>query len=147
ILGERVYSPQHGVNALRVFDYADVTGTPWKPKVVARLNMGVEVSRGKDGKWIDRSTPCSPLIWDGLMYQCDIYQVFYVTDLKSGKLLYPQEMDLAGLTHYNAVAVAASPTLIGKHILVSDNQGTTLVLETGPKYKVVARNRIATQLD
>jgi outer membrane protein assembly factor BamB len=147
ILGDRVYSPQHGVNALRVFDYGGVKGDLWKPKIVARLNMPVEVSRGKDGQWIDRSTPCSPLVWDGLVYQADIYQVFYVTDLKSGKLLYRRDMELSGLTHYNAVAVAASPALIGKHIFVCDNQGTTLVLEPGPRYKVAARNVIATQLD
>jgi outer membrane protein assembly factor BamB len=147
ILGQRMYSPQHGVNALRIFDFAAVKEAPWKPALVARLEMPVEVSRGKDGKWIDRSSAGSPLVWDGLVYQSDIYQVLYVTDLKSGKLIYRQEMDLSGLTHYNAVAVTASPTLVGKHILVSDNQGTMLVLEPGPKYKVVARNRIATQVD
>jgi outer membrane protein assembly factor BamB len=147
ILGDRVYSPQHGVNALRVFDYAGVKGARWKPRVVSRLTMPVEVSRGKDGRWIDRSTAGSPLIHDGLVYQSDIYQWFYVSELKSGKMLYRKEMELEGLTHYNAVAVAASPTLVGKHVLVCDNQGTTLVLQPGPKYKVVARNRIATQLD
>jgi hypothetical protein len=147
ILGNLVYSPQHGVNALRVFDYSLVKGAPWKPRLVSRLTMPVEVSLGKDGRWIDRSTAGSPLIHDGLVYQADIYQILYVSDLKSGKLLFRQEMGLNGLTHYNAVAVAASPTLVGKHILVCDNQGTTLVLEPGRKYKVVARNRLATQLD
>ena len=43
--------------------------------------------------------------------------------------------------------VAASPTLVGKHIIVQDNQGTALVLEPGPTYKLVARNHIGTQLD
>src|SRR5262245_65640238 len=62
-------------------------------------------------------------------------------------MLYRREMDLEGFRHYNSVAVAASPTLVGKHVLVCDNQGTTLVLEPGPAYKVAARNRIATQLD
>jgi hypothetical protein len=36
---------------------------------------------------------------------------------------------------------------VGNHIHVSDNQGTTLVLEPGTKYKVVACNRITTQID
>jgi outer membrane protein assembly factor BamB len=147
LLGNRVYSPKFGVSELRVFDYSEVKDPPWKPRLVRRLNLPGEVSRGKGGRWIDRWTAGSPLVWDGLVYQSDIYQTLYVTDLKSGKMLYRQEMDLHGLTHYNAVAVAASPTLVGKHVLVLDNQGTTLVLEPGPKYRVVACNRIATQLD
>jgi outer membrane protein assembly factor BamB len=146
-LGDRVYSPKYGVTGLRVFDYAGVKEAPWKPKLVARLEMPPEVSRRKNGGWIDRWTAGSPLVHEGLVYQTDIYQTLYVSDLKSGKLLYRQEMELSGLTHYNAVAVAASPTLVGKHVLVCDNQGTTLVLEPGPKYRVVARNRIATQID
>jgi outer membrane protein assembly factor BamB len=147
ILGDLVYSQQHGVNAVRVFDYSAVKDEIWKPKIISRLEMPVEVSKGADGKWIDRSTAGSPLIWNGLMYQSDIYQMFYVSDLKTGKLLYRQEMEMEGLTHYNAVAVAASPTLVGKHVFVSDNQGTMLILEPGRKYKVVSRNRLATQLD
>lgn len=58
-----------------------------------------------------------------------------------------KDLPLHGLTHYNAVAVAASPTLIGKHIFVCDNQGTTLVIEPGREAKVVAKNRIQTVLD
>jgi outer membrane protein assembly factor BamB len=145
ILGDRVYSPKYGVTELRVFDYAGAKGRPWKPRV-SRVRLPEEVSRLEGGKWIDRWTAGSPLIWDRLVYQSDIYQSLYVSELKSGKMLYRRAMDLRGLTHYNAVAVAASPALVGKHVFVSDNQGRTLVLEPGPKYKVVARNHIATQL-
>jgi hypothetical protein len=49
--------------------------------------------------------------------------------------------------HYNAVSVAASVTMVGKHLLVFDNQGTCLVLEPGPTFKQVGVNRIETQLD
>jgi hypothetical protein len=147
VLGERVYSPKYGVLGLRVFDYSGVKSVPWKPRLLTTLTMPPEVSRRGDGGWIDRWTAGSPLVWKGLVYQSDIYQSLYVNDLQSGKLVYRQEMPLRGLTHYNAVAVAASPTLVGTHIHVSDNQGTTLVLEPGTKYKVVACNRIATQMD
>jgi hypothetical protein len=147
VLGNRMYSPKYGVTGLRVFDYSGVKEKPWKPRLVTKLEMPGEVSRRKDGGWIDRWTAGSPLVWEWLVYQTDIYQSIYVNDLKSGKLIYRQDMDLHGLTHYNAVAVAASPTLVGKHVFVSDNQGTTLVLEPGRKHKVFARNRIATQLD
>src|SRR5262249_20375124 len=72
---------------------------------------------------------------------------FYAVDLTSGKMVYRKTLPLDGLMHYNAVPVAASVTLVGKHLMVCDNQGTTLVLEPGPTYKLVSRNVIATQLD
>jgi hypothetical protein len=87
------------------------------------------------------------LIHNALVYEVDIYQWLYVSDLATGKMLYRKETELEGFTHYNAVAVAASPTLVGKHVMICDNQGTTLVLEPGPTYKVVVRNRIGTVID
>jgi hypothetical protein len=147
VLGDQVYSPKYGVTGLRVFDYAGLKDVPWKPKMIAKLEMPPEVSRRKNGGWIDRWTAGSPLVHDGLVYQVDIYQTLYVSDLKTRKLVYRQELDMHGLTHYNAVAVAASPTLVGKHVLVCDNQGTTLVLEPGRKFRMVAKNRLMTQLD
>jgi outer membrane protein assembly factor BamB len=147
VLGEKVYSPRYGVTGLRIFDYTGLKDAPWKPKMIAKLEMPAEVSKRKNGGWIDRWTAGSPLVHNGLVYQVDIYQTLYVSDEKTGKLVYRQEMDLHGLTHYNSVAVAASPTLVGKHVMVCDNQGTTLVLEPGRKYKVVAKNRLSTQLD
>ena len=49
--------------------------------------------------------------------------------------------------HYNAVPVAASPTLIGDKILVMDNQGTTVVLGPGRTFKELGRNRIEPRLE
>jgi hypothetical protein len=45
------------------------------------------------------------------------------------------------------VPVAASPALVGKHIIIQNNQGTALVLEPGRTYHQVAKNQIATQID
>jgi outer membrane protein assembly factor BamB len=147
ILGDRLYLPKYGVTSLGVWDLGAVKADSWEPRLVKKIQLPEEVSHGPGGKWIDRWTAGSPLVWNGIAYQCDIYQTLYAVDLATGKMLYRQEMNLEGFTHYNAVAVAASPTLVGKHVLVSDNQGTTLVLEPGPSYKVVARNRIATEID
>jgi hypothetical protein len=94
-----------------------------------------------------RWTAGSPLVWQRIAYQTDIYHWLYAIDLASGRMLYRKELELSGLMNYNAVPVAASPTLIGNHVLVCDNQGTTLVLEPGREFKVIARNRIATQLE
>jgi outer membrane protein assembly factor BamB len=147
ILGARLYLPKYGVTTLGVWDLADVRPGAWEPRLEKEIHLPEEVSHGPGGKWVDRWTAGSPLVWDGIAYESDIYQTLYAVDLSTGRMVYRHEMDLEGLTHYNAVAVAASPTLVGKHILVSDNQGTTLVLEPGTLYRAVARNRIATQLD
>jgi hypothetical protein len=135
------------VNSLRVWDLGAVKPDNWEPPLLKTVQLPETISHGPGGKWLDRWTAGSPLVWDGIVYEVDIYQTLYASDLATGKMLYRKEMDLEGLMHYNAVPVAASPTLVGKHVLVSDNQGTTLVLEPGRSYKAVARNRIATQLD
>lgn len=112
-----------------------------------RIEVPDFVSRLAGGQWIDRSTAGSPLIWDGLAYHCDIYQMLYIIELSTGQLLDWQPLPLDGLMHYNSVPVAASATLIGKHIFVCDNQGTTAVIQPGHKYHLLSRNKIATVLD
>jgi outer membrane protein assembly factor BamB len=147
VLGDVVHVPRYGVAQLTLFDFAGCTGDAWKPKTQATVRLPDEIHRGQNGRWIDRWTAGSPLVWQGLSYQTDIYGTLYVADLKSGKLVYRRQLDLAGLMHYNAVPVAASPTLVGRHVVVADNQGTVLVLKPGRQFQQIARNRIATQLD
>jgi outer membrane protein assembly factor BamB len=146
VLGQTVYQPKYGVTELDVLDFRGAKGEDWKPAAKV-LHLPEEVSRGPGGRWIDRSTAGSPLVHDGLAYSADIYGMFYAVDLKTGKMLYRRQLDLHGLFHYNAVPVAASAALVGKHILVADNQGTTLVLAPGRTFRQVASNRIATQLE
>ena len=77
----------------------------------------------------------------------DMYSELCVYDIEAQKLVHHRKLDLHGFTHYNALAVAASPTLIGEHMVIMDNQGTALVLTLGAEPKVVHTNVIATQLD
>lgn len=147
VVKDRMYLPKYGVKQISVWDMKDADAELLEPKKLKTISLPEEVSRGAGGKWVDRWTPGSPLIHDGRAYSVDIYHWLFVTDLETGKMLYRKETELEGVTHYNAVAVAASPTLVGKHVMICDNQGTTLVLEPGSAYKVVARNRIGTVLD
>jgi outer membrane protein assembly factor BamB len=146
ILGDVVYLPRYGVKHLLVLDFAGADGEAWEPK---RAEMGVPDGTGRlpNGKMVDRPTCGSPLVVDDLAYMVDIYSTLYVFDLKARKMLYLHDTELRGLFHYNAVPVASSPTLIGKQIVIQDNQGTALVLEPGRTFRQVSRNRIATQLD
>ena len=147
ILGDTMYVQRYGVTELSIFDFAGCAGDDWQPKLVATIGVPGEVSRKPDGGWIDRWTAGSPLVWQGLAYQVDIYGNLYVVDLATRQMVYRQDLQMRGLMHYNAVPVAASPTLIGRHIYVMDNQGTTLVLEPGREFKVVSRNQLDTQLE
>jgi len=147
ILGNTVYVPRYGVAQLNLFDFTDCRGDSWEPEKPATVQMPDSINRLENGEWLDRWTAGSPLIWQGLSYQTDIYGVLYVADLATGEMLYRQPLAIEGLMHYNAVPVAASPTLIGPHVYVADNQGTMLVLEPGRTFRQLARNRIATQLD
>jgi hypothetical protein len=139
-----VYQPMYGVAHLNIVDFSGVEGDDWKPK---QTNIRVPTGRLPNGHVADRWTAGSPLVVDDRAYLVDIYRMFYAVDLKAQKLLYSQDTELGGLFHYNALPVAASPTLVGRHIVIQDNQGTALVLEPGGAFRQVARNRIGTQLD
>lgn len=148
ILGDVVYLPRYGVKQLLILDFAGVTGDRWEPK---RTTIDVPTGQGigltPDGRMVDRPTPGSPLVVGDLVYMVDIYSTLYVFDVKEKKLVYHQDTELNGLFHYNAVAVAASPTLIGKHIVIQDNQGMALVLEPGRAFRQVGKNRLGTLLE
>ncbi len=145
VRGDILYPLGYGIKQLSVLDFSGVRGDSWKPRrdVIQVKGAG----RLPNGKAADRSTAASPLLVGDLAYTIDIYAAFYAYDLKAGSFLYQQDTGMRGYFHYCAVPVAASPALIGKHIVIQDNQGTALALEPGPKYHLTAKNRIATQID
>lgn len=152
LLGSRMYVGKYGVKQLSVFDFQRVTATAaerWEPELLATIDLTLpkEHSLRPDGSWLDRSTAGSPLVHQGLSYSVDIYGCLYVRDLETHATVYYQDLELDGLMHYNAVPVAASPTLIGDRIVVLDNQGTAVILAPGREFKVLGRNRIETRLD
>ena len=153
LLGSRMYVGKYGVLQLNVFDFEKAIATDsaerWNPELVATIDLKVprEHNLRPDGSWLDRSTAGSPLVHNGLSYSVDIYGWLYVSDLNTTATVYYKDLKLDGLMHYNAVPVAASPTLIGERILVLDNQGTTVVLAPGREFQALGRNRIETRLD
>lgn len=145
VLGDFLYLPKYGVKQLNVLDFAGQRGDAWEPRHVGRIETPDELNhRGKN--WLDRSTAASPLVVGQYAYMVDMYSELCVYDLKAQKVVHHRTLDLNGFTHYNALAVAASPAFVAGHLLIMDNQGTTLVLTLGPEPKLVHRNVIATQL-
>jgi hypothetical protein len=148
ILGDMFYLPKFGVKQLNVLDFGGVEGNSWMPKHVASIETPQELNYRPGTKaWLDRSTAAGPLVAGKYAYMVDMYAKLCVYDLEAKKVVHHETLDLHGFTHYNALAVAASPTLIGEHLVILDNQGTALVMTLGPDPKVVHRNVIATQLD
>lgn len=147
VLGDVLYLPKYGVKQFNVLDFAGQTGESWTPKHLATMSTPDELNHRPDGGWLDRSTACSPLVVGKYCYMIDMYSELCVYDIEAQKLVHHRKLDLHGFTHYNALAVAASPTLIGEHMVIMDNQGTALVLTLGAEPKVVHTNVIATQLD
>ena len=146
ILGNVVTLPRYGARHLLVLDFAGASGDVWEPKR-SEVHVPDGVPRSPDGKNRDRSTAGSPLVVNDMAYTVDIYSTLYAFDIKAKTMRFHRDTELNGLFHYNAVPVAASPTLIGKHIVLQDNQGVALVLEPGGEFKQVRKNHIATVLD
>lgn len=147
ILGDTLYQHKYGVKLLTVFDFSGQSGDKWEPKQLASIETPDVLNHTPSGGWLDRSTAASPLVVGKHAYLIDMYSELCVYDLEAKKVVHHRKLDLHGFTHYNALAVAASPALIGDHIVILDNQGTALVLTTGPEPRLVSRNVIATQLE
>jgi hypothetical protein len=149
VLGQTMYAGQYGIHQTSIFDFQHVSGDDWQPELKATFDLDLPRDHNlrPDGAWLDHSTAGSPAIDKGLAYKVDIYGWLYVVDLEARKLVYYRKLELDGLMHYNAVPVAASPTLVRDRLIVVDNQGTALVLATGREFKLLARNRIETRLD
>ena len=87
-------------------------------------------------------TVASPLYVDGVVYSVEMGGGLAAVDTAARKALYRQYLD--GYNRYNryVYGVAASPTLAGKNIYITDDAGYTHVIEPGPQLKELSRNVI-----
>ncbi len=104
------------------------------------LNPGEKSS--KHVAWsVERSGPtmASPLLVDGCLYVLtDRGGVCKCYDAKTGKLHYEERLE-------GATGFTSSPWAAGGKIFCLDQGGTTFVLEPGPKFKLVGKNRLDDQ--
>jgi outer membrane protein assembly factor BamB len=107
-----------------------------------------ELAIDKKKNPFDRGFVASPLYVDGLIYQLTQGGGLMVNEAASGALVYRKVLPLKPRTQYwDWSGCAASPTLGGKHIYLMDNQGTTLLLQPGREYRVIAQNFLAETRD
>ena len=85
-------------------------------------------------------TVASPLFADGIVYSVEMGGGLAAVDTRTGKGLFRSYLD--GYNRYNRFlyGVAASPTLAGRHIYITDDAGYTHILERGPQLKETHRN-------
>jgi hypothetical protein len=148
VLGDVMYIPWYGTQMIWIEDFTGCAGDEWHPRQSSVHLSGRDFPKlPKAPMGIPREqTAGSPLIHDGLVYEVDWCGAYIVGDLKKRKTLAYREIGLRGEANYVAMPVAASPTLVGRHIVVMDNQGNTVVLEPGAECRIVAHNRIANQI-
>lgn len=88
----------------------------------------------------------SPVCHNGLLYCVDSEGDLIVVDLKKGAVVYQRKLDINALFwstgSLHVAGVSASLAIAGKYLYVQGNTGDTLVLELGPEYKLVAKNKI-----
>lgn len=84
----------------------------------------------------------SPLHVDGVVYSVEMGGGLTAVDTVAGKALYRQFLD--GYNRYNRFlyGVAASPTLAGRNIYITDDAGYTHIIQPGPRLVEVRRNVI-----
>ncbi len=79
----------------------------------------------------------SPLVHDGIVYAITRANTLTALDIKDGKKLYEQRLkELGGGTVYPSMVLA------GKHLFVSIDNGTTLVVEPGKQFKLAGKNKL-----
>jgi hypothetical protein len=137
----------HQGTPLRMGDYIlDPDLWRWKLKVVSPDNLEYSEAQRVDNAANGMS---SPIYHDGLVYSLSIHGAFSACEnTPTGlKLLYTKKLDLKPYFEGDHCGCAISPTLAGKYVYVSDNKGTTIVVEAGREFKQVAVNRIENFID
>jgi len=87
----------------------------------------------------------SPVLHDGLFYTVNDAGKLYVLDAKTGKIVAEPELDIpnaSGKPGTLPAHIYPSIVLAGKHLFVSNDIGTCLILELGRDPKPVGRNSL-----
>ena len=78
----------------------------------------------------------SPVLHNGLLYTVSGTGIYSVIDAATGAIVLEKRLNPGRGTMYPSVVLA------GEHLLLSSDNGTTLVVKTGPTYEEVARNEL-----
>jgi len=85
----------------------------------------------------------SPLLHEGILYCVSNGGTLSALDARTGKPVFQQELEIpnaSGRPGTEAANIYPSLALVGKHLLVGNDIGVTLVLAPGKEYKQISRN-------
>jgi outer membrane protein assembly factor BamB len=85
-------------------------------------------------------TVASPLYVDGIVYSVEMGGGLAAVDTRAGRGLFRTYLDGYNRYHRYLYGVAASPTLAGKNIYITDDAGYTHILQPGPQFRELKRN-------
>ena len=78
----------------------------------------------------------TPLVWDDLVYSCSDRGVLKVYGAKTGRLEYTQRLES------RPIGFTSSPVAAGGRIYFVSEEGEVQVLRAGPRYELLATNRL-----
>jgi len=87
----------------------------------------------------------SPLVHDGLAYLVNNSGVLTVVDVRAAEVVYQRLLDLDHFQWVNEGAgrgIGISPVLAGGRIYIFGNNGGSVVIEPGPTFKQLAKNKL-----
>lgn len=115
------------------------------PKTTAvRLVSGADGMVTAEELWTVRTEGeffASPLAHDGILYGVCNAGILYALDIAEGRLLYEQMLEIE-CARTGSTNIYASLVLAGPHLLVSNDDGETLMIEPGAEFKAVRTNRL-----
>ena len=85
----------------------------------------------------------SPLLHEGILYCVSNEGVLYALDARTGKTVFHKQLaipSMAGTPDIQPANIYGSLTLVGKHVLLTNDVGDTLVLAPGKQYREIKHN-------
>jgi outer membrane protein assembly factor BamB len=133
--GWRGWEHPAGFNAIKL--PADIAPGAKTQKLLALDGQDVTMPQRSSGTIF---MVASPLYVNGVVYSVEMAGGVVAVDAAAGKALFRQYLD--GYNRYNryVYGVAASPTLAGKNIYITDDAGYTHIIPPGPQLKELRRN-------
>ena len=128
-------------STLYIVDFPDKAGDTLVPDSVRSVAIDTNAFPRFYNDW----HMASPLVHDGLAYVMNNVGVLSVVDIADAKVLYQRQLDVDGyMTHSEGACrgMGCSPTLAGKYIYLVGPSNAVLVIEPGPTYKQLAKNKI-----
>lgn len=92
---------------------------------------------------VEGSFFASPVYHEGILYCVSNEGVLYALDAGTGKTVFQKQLaipSMAGTPNIEPANIYGSLTLVGKHVLLTNDVGDTLVLASGKEYREVGHN-------